>query len=305
MVELNDVDLNLLLVFNELLIERRVARVADKLGLTQPSVSNALSRLRKTLDDELFIRTSNGMEPTRYASQLAEPISSALSTIRNSLNQQAAFAPATSTRKFTISAADVGEVYFLPALMDKLAQVAPGVSLNTVPNTTVNLREAMEAGQIDLAIGLLPQLKAGFFQRSLLHQDYVCMFREGHPLHGKKLSLKQFCEADHVVVSAPGTGHSKMDEMIERKGIRRNIRLTVPHFVAVGHILSTTNLLATVPERYAMACRVPFKLAYVKHPVVLPRIGINIFWHAKVHKEPGNQWLRNLIAELFSDSKAA
>jgi DNA-binding transcriptional LysR family regulator len=218
-VELNDIDLNLLVVFNELLIERRVARVADKLGLTQPSVSNALSRLRKLLQDELFIRTSKGMEPTLYASQLAEPISSALSTIRSSLNQQAEFSPATSTRRFTIGMADVGEVYFLPKIMDKLAHVAPGVSVSTLRNTAVNLRDAMEAGQIDLAMGFLPQLKAGFLQRSLFHQAYVCMFRQGHPLQGKKISLKQFTEADHVLVVSPGTGHAKVDDIIERKGI--------------------------------------------------------------------------------------
>jgi DNA-binding transcriptional LysR family regulator len=303
MLELNDIDLNLLVVFNELLVERRVARVADKLGLTQPSVSNAISRLRKVLQDDLFIRTPKGMEPTLYASQLAEPVNSALSTIRNSLNQQPEFSPATSTRKFTISAADVGEVYFLPKLMDTLEQVAPGVSISTLPNTTVNLRDAMEAGQIDLAVGLLPLLKAGFMQRSLFHQPYVCMFRKGHPLQGKKISLKDFTEADHVVVAAPGTGHAKMDELIERKGIRRKVRLTVPHFIAVGHILANTNMIATVPERYAIECVAPFGLCYVKHPVELPRIGINIFWHAKVHKEPGNQWLRNLLADLFSDAR--
>lgn len=301
-MELNEIDLNLLVVFNELLIERRVARVADKLGLTQPSVSNALGRLRRILQDELFVRTPGGMEPTLYASELAEPISSALSTIRGSLNREMAFTPATSTRKFTIGMVDVGEIYFLPKLMDRLARVAPGVSVSTVRNTAVNLRDAMEAGQVDLAVGLLPQLKGGFLQRAVFQQSYVCMFRQGHPLQGKKLSLKHFSEADHVVVVSPGTGHAKVDEVIERKGVRRKIRLTVPHFVAVGHILSSTDMIATVPERYAMECLLPFKLTYVEHPVELPRIGINIFWHAKAHKEPSNQWLRNLFVETFSDA---
>jgi DNA-binding transcriptional LysR family regulator len=187
--------------------------------------------------------------------------------------------------------------------MDKLARVAPGVSVSTVRNTTVNLRDAMEAGQVDLALGLLPQLKAGFMQRTMFQQPYVCMFRQGHPLQGEKLSMKQFVEADHVVVVSPGTGHAKVDEIIEKNGIRRNVRLSVPHFVAVGHILSQTDMVATVPERYAMECLVPFNLAYVKHPVELPAIDINIFWHAKFHKEPANQWLRNIIAETFSDAR--
>lgn len=302
-MELHDIDLNLLVIFNELLVERRVSKVADKLGVTQSSVSNALGRLRKLLQDDLFLRTSKGMDPTPYASELAEPIRAALESIRSSLNKQSNFSPTTSTRKFTIGMADVGEIYFLPDLMDKLAHIAPNVSVSTVRNTAVNLKDAMESGQVDLAMGLLPQLKGGFMQRSLFEQAYVCMFRQGHSLQGKKISLKQFAEADHVVVVSPGTGHAKADEMIERKGIRRHVRLTVPHYVAVGHMLSTTDMVATVPERYAMRCLVPFKLAYVKHPVDLPKIGINLFWHAKAHKEPGNQWLRQVIADLFSDSR--
>ncbi len=299
-MDLKDIDLNLLLVFNELLIERRVSAVADKLGLTQPSVSNALARLRKLLGDELFVRTARGMAPTAYASHLAEPISYAMATIRTTLNERVEFDPKTSTRKFTIGMTDIGEIYFLPSLMETLARAAPGVSISTIRNTAVNLRDAMEAGQVDLAIGLLPQLKAGFFQRRLFQQRYVCMFRRKHPLDRGKLSLKQFSEADHVVVVSPGTGHSRVDETIERKGIRRRIRLEVPHFVALGHILSTTDMIATVPERYAWQCVKPFGLQYVPHPVALPMVGINIFWHAKMHKEPSNHWLRGVIFDRFS-----
>jgi DNA-binding transcriptional LysR family regulator len=300
-MELKDIDLNLLLVFRELLTERRVSAVARKLELSQPAISNALIRLRRLLGDELFLRTSKGMEPTPYAMQLAEPIAYALSTIHNSLNQRASFDPATSDRKFTIGMTDIGEIYFLPKLMDVLARLAPNVSISTVRNTAVNLRDEMEAGHVDIAAGLLPQLKAGFFQRRLFRQSYVCMFREGHALDKRKVTLKDFAEAEHVVVISGGTGHAKVDESIERKGVHRNVKLTVPHFVAVGHILSTTDMIATVPERYARECLTPFRLKYVKHPVALPDIGINVFWHAKYHKEPGNQWLRGVVFDAFSD----
>ena len=300
-MELRDIDLNLLLVFHQLLMERRVSKVAEKLGLSQPAVSNALNRLRRLLGDELFLRTSKGMEPTPYASQLAEPIAYALSTIHNSLNQRTSFDPATSERKFRIGMTDIGEVYFLPKLMDELARVAPGVSISTVRNTAVNLRDEMEAGHVDLAMGLLPQLKSGFFQRRLFRQHYVCMFRKGHVLDKPKVTLKEFSAAAHVVVISEGTGHAKVDESIERNGIHRNVKLTVPHFVAVGHILSSSDMIATVPERYARECVKPFGLKYVPHPVALPEIGINVFWHAKFHKEPGNQWLRGLVFDAFSD----
>lgn len=300
-MELKDVDLNLLLVFHQLLMERRVSRVAEKLGLSQPAISNALNRLRRLLGDELFLRTSKGMEPTPYAIQLAEPIAYALSTIHNSLNQRASFDPATSERRFTAGMTDIGEIYFLPKLMDALARVAPHVSVSTVRNTAVNLRDEMEAGHVDIAMGLLPQLKSGFFQRRLFRQRYVCMFREGHALDKPQITLKQFSDAEHVVVVAAGTGHSMVDESIEGKGIHRNVKLTVPHFVAVGHILSTSDMIATVPERYARECVKPFGLKYVTHPVMLPEIGINVFWHAKYHKEPGNQWLRGVVFDSFSD----
>jgi DNA-binding transcriptional LysR family regulator len=127
------------------------------------------------------------------------------------------------------------------------------------------------------------------------------MFRKGHALDKPKVTLEDFATADHVVVNSSGTGHAAVDESIERIGVKRRIRLTVPHFVAVGHILQTTNMVATVPERYAMQCVVPFGLKYVSHPVALPEIGINLFWHAKFHKEPGNQWLRGVLFDTFSD----
>ncbi|MES2536162.1 MAG: LysR family transcriptional regulator [Pseudomonadota bacterium] len=300
-MNLKDIDLNLLVVFNELYMERRVSAVAEKLGLTQPAISNALSRLRRLMDDELFLRGSNGMEPTAYANQVAEPIAYALSSLHTTLNQRTTFDPATSQRKFTIGLADLGEIYLLPALMDTLERLAPGVSISTVRSTAVNLADEMEAGHIDLSAGLLPQLKSGYMQRRLFTQRYVCMFRQGHALDKEEISIEEFSAAEHVAVTSPGTGHAKVEELLAHQGVRRRIRLTLPHFVSVGHVLQSTQMIATVPERYAMQCVRPFQLRYVRHPVALPEISINLFWHAKNHKEHGNQWLRRLIFDTFSD----
>jgi len=300
-MNLKDLDLNLLLIFNQLLLQRRVSAVAEKLGLSQPAVSNALNRLRRLLNDELFLRTSRGMEPTPYALQLAEPIAYALSTIETALNERATFDAASSKRRFTIGMNDIGEIYFLPKLMDRLASIAPGVTINTVRNASTNLREAMEAGHVDLAAGLLPELKAGFFQRRLFKQRYVCMFRAGHPLDKGDISVEEFSQAEHVVVGASEIGHAKLDETLSAKGIRRHFKLTVPHFVAVGHILSRTDMVATVPERYAQESLAPFGLKSAPLPVMLPEIAISLFWHAKYHKEPGVQWLRNVMFDTFSD----
>jgi len=300
-MELKDIDLNLLVIFNQLLVERNVSKVAENLGLGQPAVSNALARLRKLLGDELFIRTSSGMQPTPFADQLAESIGYALGMIHGAINVKNSFDPSSSKRRFSIGMTDIGEIHILPGLMEKIPKLAPSVSINTVRNTAINLKDAMEAGQIDLAIGLLPQLKAGFFQQRLFTQHYVCMFRDGHPLDKKTVLASDFYEADHVAIVSTGTGHGMVDEILDKNLAQRKVKLTVPHFVAVSRILQSTNLIATVPERLAEHMAKPFGLKYIPHPVKLPQIAINLFWHAKYHKDPANQWLRGLLFKLHAE----
>jgi len=289
-MELHDIDLNLLVVFNQLLAERRVSKVADKLGISQPAVSNALARLRKLFGDELFLRTQKGMEPTPFADQLAESVSYALAMIHSGINQRATFEPASAERAFTIGVTDIGEIYFLPALIERIGREAPGVTLSTVRNTTVNVRDELESGKVDLAIGLLPHLKGGFFQRRLFSQSYVCLMRRGHALDKRKISLAEFSAAEHLVVVSAGTGHGKVDELLQRSGVARTVRLTVPHYVSVGHILQASDLITTVPERLAARLVEPFGLVAVPHPAKLPDIAINVFWHAKFHRSPANCW---------------
>ncbi|WP_066341166.1 LysR family transcriptional regulator [Azohydromonas lata] len=299
-MELEEIDLNLLIVFNQLLVEKRVSRVAENLGLTQPAVSNALARLRKLLGDDLFTRTPKGMEPTPYAEQLAESVSYALGMIRSALNQKSGFDPATARRAFTMGMNDIGEIWFLPRLVAALMQAAPNVTISTVRNASVNLKDEMEAAKVDLAVGLLPQLKAGFFQRRILQTRYVCLMRKGHQLDKRRITLQEFCAAEHVAVIAQGTGHGLADEVMQRSGVQRRVRLTVPHFTAVAHIVQNTDLLATVPETLAQRIAAPFGLSYAAHPVEMPVPSINLFWHARMHKDPANVWLRNFIVELFA-----
>lgn len=300
-MELHELDLNLLVVFNQLLVERRVSKVAENLGVSQPAVSNSLAKLRRLFGDELFLRTPKGMEPTPYADQLAESVSYALAMIHSGVNQRSSFEPTSAQRSFTIGMTDIGEIYFLPALMERLHRDAPGVTLSTVRNAAVNLKDELESGKVDLAIGLLPQLKAGFFQRRLFTQSYVCLMRRGHRLDKRRLSLAEFSAAEHLVVISAGTGHGKVDELLLRSGVERSVRLTVPHYVSVGHILRGSELIATVPERLADRLLEPFGLVKVPHPAKLPDVAINVFWHAKYHRAPANRWLRAVVFELFGD----
>jgi len=301
-MDLREIDLNLLIVFNQLLLDRSVSTSAEKLGLTQPAVSNALKRLRTVLKDELFLRTSRGMEPTPYALHLAEPVIYALNALQTAFTTRDSFEPQTSTRNFQLAMTDIGEMYFIPPLMVALSTLAPNVRVSTVRPNAGNLREDMESGTVDLALGLLPHLQAGFFQRRLFRHRYVCVFRKSHPVAKSPMTLEQFAELDHVGVAAASTGHAEVDGLLERAGIKRKMRLMLPHFIAVGHVLQTTDLIATLPERFAQRCESPFGLVTSPHPARLPDIAINLFWHAKANRDPANMWIRQLFVDLFADS---
>lgn len=301
-MKLARLDLNLLLVFHHLLREKRVSSVAAVLGMSQPAVSSALGRLRASLGDELFLRTQRGMEPTPYALRLSEPVAMALDGLQQALNVRASFDPATSERSFTLAMTDVGEMYFLPVLMDVFAREAPAVMLEVVSVTQSSLKDDMASGRIDLALGLLPQLQAGFYQQVLFRQPYVCLMREGHPLASKKrLTLNALAGVEHVRVLAAGTGHGRVDAELARQGLRRRFRLTVPHYVALGDVLGHSDLLATVPERFAQRVLTPFGLCTRPLPQEVEGSAIHQFWHGRLHRDPGHQWLRQLVARHFAD----
>jgi DNA-binding transcriptional LysR family regulator len=297
-------DLNLLVVFHHLLLHKRVSLVAQILGMSQPAVSSALGRLRNHLSDDLFVRTQFGMEPTPYALTLAGPVAQALDGLQQAFNVRALFEPAANVRQFTIAMTDVGEMYFLPVLIDEITRVAPGVTLQVVGVNQTSLKEDMASGRIDLAMGLLPQLQAGFFQQGLFRQKYVCLLRKNHRLaSSKKLSLGAFTEAEHVRVVAEGTGHGRVDVALEKQTLRRQIRLTVPHYVALGDVLKHSDLLATVPERFADRILAPYDLVKRELPIEIEVSAIHQFWHGRLHRDSGHQWLRQQIGKLFGDRK--
>ncbi|WP_249978061.1 LysR family transcriptional regulator [Vreelandella olivaria] len=301
MVQLVDIDLNLLVVFDLLYQEKNTQRVAVRLGITQPAVSHALKRLRRLLDDELFERTSHGLQPTPRASQLHPGIADALVRMNDTLNLSDDFNPALSERTFHLNMTDIGEIVFLPRLLRRLAKEAPGVSLSTVRRHDNDLKHEMEEGQIDLAVGLIPQLGAGFYQQRLFVQRYICLMRDDHPLAAGNFSLEDFRTAPHAVVVAQGTGHGIIEEQLAHAGIERPVRLTLPHFAAVPYIVSSSDLVVTVTSKLAEATQARFGLTVREHPFAFPDIPINLFWHRRFHQDPGNRWLRGLMFEMFSE----
>lgn len=302
MRDIHQIDLNLLVVFQRIYEEHQISVVARQLGLSQPAVSNALSRLRRTLDDELFVRTASGMQPTPRARQLADPVNLALQQISQALNSQDDFDAAQSKRQFTIAMTDVGEVYFMPVLTAELGLQAPGLQISTVRASSVDLKSEMESGRIDLAIGAFDDLSDAWYQRRLFRQQYVCMMRREHPLAAEKLELREFLSARHLLVMSQEEPYLKINQALAKAGIHGNAHFQVPHFVAVPYIVSTSDLLVTVPQKLAERAASPFGLLFRKPPLRLPSLQTHIFWHRRYHQDAGNQWLREFIFRRFSET---
>lgn len=300
-MNLRDLDLNLLVVFQALWQERNVSAAAERLDMTQSAASNALRRLRKHFGDPLFLRSSTGMAPTPFASQLAEPVSHALSTLSAGLGVKLSFNPATSERQFTLGMTDMGEIVFLPALLAHLKQVAPGVSVQTVTPTAPQMRAGMESGAIDLAVGFLPALRAGFYQQRLFRQKYVCLLGRSWKLADGRLTREQFLAARHALVDAEGTGHAIVEQMLEATGVRRAVHLRVPHFVAIPFIVEATDLVVTAPEKLGAALAQRLAIRVVPHPIKLPEFHVNQFWHRRFRHDAANLWLRGVLAKLFRE----
>jgi DNA-binding transcriptional LysR family regulator len=299
MIEARAMDLNLLVVFQEVFEQRQISAAARRLNLSQSAVSNALARLRRTFDDELFVRTGAGMQPTPLAEHLAEPIAAALASVTLALNRPAAFDPATSERQFVIAMTDVAEIYFMPPLIERCRAVAPGIGLATVRPSQADLKTAMEAGRIDIAIGAFENVSSALYQRRLFRQPYVTMFRAGHPLGTGTPTLQTFQQARHILVASSESPYERINQLLEKAGVRAASRYQVPHFTAVPYIVGSTDLVVTVPQKLAERAAAPFGLAYIKPPLRLPVLQTNLFWHRRYGEDGGNQWLREIVAGIF------
>src|SRR5256885_7311642 len=208
-VNIQDVDLNLLRVFDAVLRERAVTAAAARLGLTQPAVSNALARLRAVFGDPLFVRTPSGMDATPFARELAEPVRQALALLESALAHGPGFDPASATRAFRFYMSDLGQIEFLPPLIERIQKQAPGVRLEAVALEVEDIAGALAAGSLDLAVGFLPGLGPPTRRRALFRDPYLCLMRADHPI--RSLPKKRFEEASHALVSYRG-GHRGIED---------------------------------------------------------------------------------------------
>lgn len=295
-----NLDLNLLVIFDTVLAERNISRAAQRLALAQPTVSNALSRLRQITGDPLFVRTGRGMEPTPHALHLAPTLRQALQAVRDSLRTRGPFDPARDRRTFTLFLTDLGEAFFLPRLLAHLRRAAPGVQLKTLPMPDHQPQAALERGEVDLAIGNLPDMKAGFYQQRLFREYYQCIARADHALATPGMGLAQFQQAHHAVVVPHGTGHSMVEQALIRLGLQDRIMLRVQNFLVLPAIVSQTDLVALIPHSAASQLPAASTLQLIDAPVALPEFVVKQCWHERFHGDAGNQWLRQQIAALFT-----
>ena len=301
MIEPSSIDLNLLSVFQEVYRERQISAAARRLGLTQSAVSNALARLRRTFGDELFVRTAHGMQPTPLAQQMAEPIGAAMAQVALALSQRSRFDPATSGRRFTLAMTDVGEVYFMPVLIERCRAIAPNVEIASSRANGLTLKDDMETGRVDLAIGAFEDVSEALYHRALFRQRFVSMFRNEHPLAKGKVDLARFVAAPHLIVDAAQSPYDRINGLLEKAGVTAGARFRVPHFTAVPYIVSTSELVVTVPQKLAESAASPFGLKWIEPPLALPTLQTNVFWHRRFNHDPGIQWLRGLIADVFAE----
>ncbi|WP_118183649.1 LysR family transcriptional regulator [Paraburkholderia phosphatilytica] len=301
---MQDLDLNLIPYLVALDEARNVSRAAERLGVSQPRVSTALGRLREYFDDPLFVRTSRGMEPTPRALALIPAAREALLCIEKGMLEAQEFDPATTTRTFSIALSDVGEIVFLPRLLQLFATRAPLASLRSVSVPPSMVERGLESGDVDLAVGYFPDLGGNnFFQQRLFSHRFICMMRSDHPLAGAPLTLDQFLACGHAVVRAEGRSQEVLEQYLEKRRIHRRAVLETPHFMSLPFILARTDLIATVPHAIGFAYVAEHaSITLVEPPLELPRFDLRQHWHRKYHNDPRTVWLRGVVSELFNDA---
>jgi len=296
-------DLNLLIVFEMLLKLRSVTAVSAQLSISQPNVSYALKKLRLAFGDELFIRSTGGMQPTAKALALREPVERMMTILRTEVLSPVPFVPAQSQRSFIINMTDLGELTFLPRLLEHFRVVAPGLAVETTCLGAQELLDAMREGRIDLALGYFPELTAQtILCQTLAKHPFVCLAREGHPLTAQGLSLAGYSAADHVGLIGEGHAQRRFEERIARSGVQRRIALRSRNFMSIPFIVRQTDLIATVPKMVAVVCTGMKGLQVLRPPVDIDPIPITQYWTERQQNDPGQVWLRRTVTQLFLDN---
>jgi DNA-binding transcriptional LysR family regulator len=302
-----NLDLNLLRVFDAVMIELNLTRAGDRLAMTQPAVSNALKRLRGALQDELLIRTAHGVKPTARAEELWPIVRSALTILETAIEPHISEI-SESQATFRLAMADSTASLLLPPLMTLIKQDAPGMNIRMSPLTTRDPRPMLLQSDIDLAIGFFPgvvaQIKgeqgvASSIRHSRLYTgEYVCVMRKGHPLADGELTLDGYCAAEHALVSFSGRAHGLAEEVLENLGRKRRLVLTVNQFFTVGRVVAKSDLLTVIPRHLIASTGMEHLLVSKTLPFTLPAVHVDMLWHERDTHNRAHAWLRDRLIEL-------
>lgn len=294
-------DLNLLPIFVALMEERSVTRAALRLGITQPALSNALARLRVTLRDPLFVRERYGIRPTQMAEELAPVIAAALARLDDAILGQQDFDPAQATRLFTIAPNSYVEFVLAPAIVARLRETAPGIKLRLTPFGNDLTETGVMSGDTAMVLGRIVDPPDNLVVQHLMDEGLACVVRAEHPEVGAAISREQYERLKHVNVLPPGRMRAGLFQALDQRGLRREVAVSVTHFLAVPEMVAATDYCATLPKLICRHLERDARLKVLPAPVDLGTFPVQMGWHVRYRQDPAHRWLRGLIAELAMD----
>jgi DNA-binding transcriptional LysR family regulator len=298
----DSLDLNLLGVLDAMLRERSVTRAAQTLGLTQSAMSHALNRLREFFDDQLFVKTPEGMMPTRKAEGMSGTVISVMATLRQQILSEASFDPSRARRRFALCMTDMGELVFLPPLISRLRRTAPHCTLQTLQVPIQQIESVLGAGEADLAIGSIRSAPEGLFQQRLFMHSFVTIVSSLNREVGEQITLEQFERMPQIVVTLRGGVGGAYDSLLDEQGIKRSIFLSTPHFLVIPLLMEQhPELIATVPLQLAKVFERHGVVRIAQPPVSLPPFALTQHWHPRFHHDPAVVWLRELMKRTFEN----
>lgn len=286
-----------MLVFSELMRHRKQTVVARRLGLTQSAISHTLARLRITLGDELFLRRPTGIEPTARALALEGTIAELLRLAEDVLRIDRSFDAATETRTIRIGALDHQVAVVAPGLIRALRRSAPGMRVSFIAAVRSDALEGLANGSLDLALGYFPSLPDAIEAESLLEDSYAVVLRKGHPLAARKLTLKAYCAAEHLLVSVGGELTGIVDMTLQRDGLSRQVIASVPQFFAALATVASSDLIVTLPARLARMHARRFGLAVAPPPLAIRPFTVSVVWHKRAASDLALRWIRQQMID--------
>jgi DNA-binding transcriptional LysR family regulator len=294
-------DLNLLPIFVALMEERSVTRAAERLGMTQPALSNALARLRLMLKDQLFVRERYGIQPTPIALALAPQIADALASLDDAVLGQQDFDPASAERLFTIAPNGYVEFVVVPALVAKLAEVAPGIKLRLTPYGNDLTETGVVSGITAMVLGRITDPPDNLVVQHLMDEGLDCVVRAEHPDIGEAITRAQFERMRHVNVVPPGRMRAGLFQALAQQNLKREVALSVTNFFAVAEMVAVTDYVATLPRLICRRLAHDPRLRILPAPVDFGTFPVEMAWHVRYRHDPAHRWLRGLVGQVIGE----